>query len=253
MATGLLSDPGGGARADCKAADADSRRVQAALRAYWKQTMRRRPPAEREAWLKQVEVQAALGATVCRQRVEAIASEKDRVAQMMCSGAWVAAWESTGCAMPIECDDAGRTIPLVEWPLPGARRSGGFRHSLQVRIIAPVGAGNGVGNVRLGADGKTPRRLPDGRLHDAGGHGGRVRVGDGRRELFQSVLVPAYCPVNLSRPGRRRDRVSPANELERGRRPDPMRLGRHGVRYGVEHSAGGPVDTEPTAGPARRR
>ncbi len=253
MANGLLAEPGFGARTSTRN-DPESQRVAAALRAYWKQTMRRRPPAEREAWLKQAEVQAAIGATVCRQRLESITAEKDRIAQMMCSGGWVVAWESTGCPMPIECDDAGRAIPLVEWPVASAKRTGEFHARGKVQIVPAVGVCNGVTNVRLDGDGK-PRLKPNGEPREASG--GRVRVGRDRRELLETVLVPAYCVLSVRSSSRVSDRtqvsVRRAGEPVRGRRPDPMRLSRYGVRQGCEMPTGEPVESVPMAGRALRR
>jgi hypothetical protein len=174
------------ARGGIGSADPQSQQAQAALRADWKQRVRRLPPAEREAWLKLPEVMASLGATICRQRLESIAADQERIAESMGSGAWVAAWRSTGCVMPAHVDDEGHPISLVEWPVPAA-----------------------ITSAR------------------------RVRVGSSRDQLYETVLVPAYCPLNLDKPRRRASR---------------MVLSRCGVRYGIPST-----DAEPTAGPARRR
>lgn len=47
-------------------------RVQAELRAHWKQVVKRQPPATRERWLDSADGIAALGAKLARQLLRAL-------------------------------------------------------------------------------------------------------------------------------------------------------------------------------------
>jgi hypothetical protein len=67
--------------------------LQERLRAKWRDEIRRRPPAEREKWLKTQEAIVALSARVCRELIRAIRDQHDYVAGKVCSKPWIDAWD----------------------------------------------------------------------------------------------------------------------------------------------------------------
>lgn len=223
MATTTTAGPGASS-AHPALADDPSYQVQAALRAEWRNRVRRLPPGDREAWLKRSDVQAALGATLCRQRLDELAAQEAAIAQTAAGAGWVAAWKSTGCDLPLFYDDAGRKLPRVrcQWtPAAPARPLGGGG---TIQVMATAAVANGRYNVLV-------RRAPP---------PPRVRVGYGRAPLTEPIDVPACLADPKQRTTVRRGAVR-------------LVLSRHGVRYGTEHAPGTAAEEEPTAGPPRRR
>jgi hypothetical protein len=77
--------------------------LQERLRAKWRDEIRRRPPAEREKWLKTQEAIVALSARVCRELIRAIRDQHDYVAGKVCSKPWIDAWDREELSSPA-CD-----------------------------------------------------------------------------------------------------------------------------------------------------
>ncbi|HEV7298692.1 MAG TPA: hypothetical protein VGN72_04945 [Tepidisphaeraceae bacterium] len=204
------------------ATDDPSHQVSAALREEWRTVIRRCPPAVREAWLNRSEVQAALGITICRQRLDALASEESRITQLAAGGGWVEVWRTTGQDLPLFYDDAGRKVPTAKLrvsPASRARRPGG---GVLVRVRATAAVPNGIHNERIQVEGP------------------QVRVGPGRQSLQDQFEVPAAW-------------VEPQGGKPRRRGAQRLVLGRYGVRSGIEHATGTAVDAEPMAGMPHRR
>jgi len=82
--------------------------LQQVLIAQWKREIKRRPAAEREAWLRSPEAIAALGARQCASLCRAIAAEHLKLSQLVCSGEWLEAWYARGHKLPIHTPDKGR-------------------------------------------------------------------------------------------------------------------------------------------------
>jgi hypothetical protein len=74
--------------------------LQEQLRAKWRDEIRRRAPAEREAWLKSQEGIVSLGARTCRDLLRAIRDMRELVAGNACSIPWIEAWNNEEISSP---------------------------------------------------------------------------------------------------------------------------------------------------------
>ncbi|HEX8916128.1 MAG TPA: hypothetical protein VF796_27515 [Humisphaera sp.] len=107
-------------------------RVQAELRAHWKQVVKRQPPATRERWLDSADGIAALGAKLARQLLRALRARAEAVAAAAPSAALYDAWAYGDEQLEgLGFDAAGRLVRV-------ARPDGRRRHA--VRLVPGVPA-----------------------------------------------------------------------------------------------------------------
>ena len=89
------------------ARDLRSVKVQQSLRARWKQEIKRRPPSERERFLRSQEGIVALGAKMCHDLLREIARGRTFLLESVPGDAWLDAAFEHGAAFPPGRADAG--------------------------------------------------------------------------------------------------------------------------------------------------
>ena len=113
--------------ASARAAQADHRtvRLQEVLRARWRDETNRKPPAEREKFLRSTEGIVALGAKVCSDLLKEIERRRQRVRDLVPGRAWLEAWENRQQLMPLLAfTSKGSLVP----------RADGRKHSVRLQL-----------------------------------------------------------------------------------------------------------------------
>lgn len=84
--------------------DRRSESVRESLRRHWRD-LKKRPPAEREQFLKSTEGWVALGAKNCHDLLKEIARAKKVRAGQVCTSSWFEAWMHHGAEMPFSSEN----------------------------------------------------------------------------------------------------------------------------------------------------